>query len=69
MINDHRLFSKALVVDIVAYFLLYIIIANFEKMTLRSSGVNLIYYMPFRDTDILTGKQRASVWYLEQLLY
>jgi len=43
MINDHRLCSKALVADIVARFLLYIITANFEKMTLRAYGVNLIY--------------------------
>lgn len=45
MINDHRLFSNALVADILTHFLLYIILANFEKMILRSYGVNLIYYM------------------------
>lgn len=62
MINDHRLLSKALVADILAQFLLYIIITNFEKMALRSYGVNLIYYnMPFHCRDILTWKQRASV--------
>lgn len=61
MINDHRLFSKAVVADILARFLLYKIIAVFEKITLRSYGVNLIHYMPFHYTDILTWKQRASV--------
>lgn len=66
MINDHRLFSTAPVADIPSQFLLNTIIAHFEKMTLRLHGVNLIYYMPSHCTDILTWKQRASVWYLEQ---
>lgn len=66
MINDHRLFSTAPVADILSQFLLNTIIAHFEKMTLRLHGVNLIYYMPSHCTDILTWKQRASVWYLEQ---
>lgn len=61
MINNNRLFSKALVADILVRFLLYIIILYFEKMTLRSYGVNLICYMSFHYTDILTWKQRASV--------
>lgn len=54
MINDHRLFPKAVVTGIFAQFLLYVITANFAKMTVRSYTVNLINYTLFCYTDILT---------------
>lgn len=69
MINDHRPFYKVVVADILAWFPLYKIIANFERLTLRLYGANVIYYAPFCYTDILSWKQRASVRYLEQLFY
>lgn len=58
MINNNRLLSKALVADILVRFLLYIIILDFEKMTLRSYGVNLIYVIPlYRYPDLEAESQ------------